>query len=82
MQAAGARTLSCNREMIEWFFFIPWGLWLVEAVASLINGANYLRWSRDQDRAWSAGMEAESQLPVALIVAIKGFDPRNTPPFF
>lgn len=68
--------------MIEWFFILPWGLWLVEAVASLVNAARYAGLARDEGRVWGAGLVPENQQPAAVLVAIKGFDPANTPRFF
>ncbi|MCB1230374.1 MAG: hypothetical protein KDN19_08920 [Verrucomicrobiae bacterium] len=68
--------------MIEWFFFLPWALWMLEAFASMVNAVGFRRWSRQQDDAWASGLKSENQQPVVLIVAIKGFDPEQTPPFF
>lgn len=68
--------------MIEWFFSLAWALWMLEAFASMVNALGYRRWSEAQDAAWAGGLEAVNQRPVALIVAIKGFDGENTPQFF
>lgn len=82
LQAAKARTVSCESVMIEWFFSVPWALWLLEAFSSMVNAVCFRRWSRQQDEAWAEGLKPESQQSVALVVAIKGFDPEQTPPFF
>lgn len=68
--------------MIEWFFILPWALWVVESVASWVNAARFGRWEREQSDAWAAGRESARQRQACVLVAIKGFDPDNTPRFF
>ena len=68
--------------MIEWFFYLPWAAWSIQAVVSWFNVANYRQWCRIQDGWWESGFLPENQKPVVLVIAIKGFDPEATPEFF
>lgn len=67
--------------MIEWFFVLPWTLWLVEAVASAVNALRFPRLAREEGVRWRDGLDPGRQRPAALLVAVKGFDPEQTPPF-
>ncbi|MEC5127784.1 glycosyltransferase [Verrucomicrobiales bacterium BCK34] len=66
--------------MIERILLILWGAWLlfVLIAAFRVIGFNIAR--RRQDRKWAD--KTRNQRPTAVIVAVKGFDPRATPRFF
>lgn len=66
--------------MIERILLILWGAWLlfVLIAAFRVIGFNIAR--RRQDRKWADF--TRNQRPTAVIVAVKGFDPRATPRFF
>lgn len=68
--------------MIEWFFYLSWAAWGTQAIVAWFNVANYRQWCRIQDGWWESGFEPEKQRSVALVIAIKGFDPEATPEFF
>ncbi|MCB1079688.1 MAG: glycosyltransferase, partial [Verrucomicrobiae bacterium] len=51
-------------------------------VASLANVKGFFREAEEQDRRWAPGLERNRQRQAAVIVAIKGVDPDNTPRFF
>lgn len=66
--------------MIERILLIFWAAWLLLLLiaAFRVGGFNIAR--RRQDRRWKKG--PQPQEPVALIVAVKGFDLQATPRFF
>lgn len=66
--------------MMERILLIFWGVWLllILVAAFRVFGFNIAR--RQQERRWRKG--SRPQQPVALIVAVKGFDLQTTPRFF
>jgi cellulose synthase/poly-beta-1,6-N-acetylglucosamine synthase-like glycosyltransferase len=68
--------------MIEWFFIPLWAIWMVEALTAVAIAVRHPSRARQQRDSWRAGLEPARQQRAVLIVAIKGFDPDNTPRFF
>lgn len=68
--------------MIEWFFIPLWAIWMVEALMAFVIAVRYPSRGRLQRDSWRSGLEPGRQRRAVLIVAIKGYDPENTPRFF
>ncbi len=66
--------------MIERAFFIIWGIWLLLLFVAACRVFGFLSARRRQDRLWGDG--SRNQKPVALILAVKGFDLNSSPRFF
>lgn len=66
--------------MIETFFWIIWGLWLLMILIAACRVAGFLFAKKKQEKLWGKG--TSNQQPVAIVVAVKGFDPIATPRFF
>ncbi|HRQ89330.1 MAG TPA: glycosyltransferase family 2 protein [Bacteroidia bacterium] len=57
-----------------------WGVWLFLILVAAFRVFGFPAARRRQDHLWKAGDRA--QKPVALILAVKGFEPQATPRFF
>ena len=66
--------------MIERVLFIIWGVWLLLLFVAACRVFGFLFARRMQDRRWGDG--SRNQRPVALILAVKGFDLQSSPRFF
>lgn len=66
--------------MIERALFIFWGVWLLLLFVAACRVFGFLSARRRQDRLWGDG--SRDQKPVALILAVKGFDLQASPRFF
>ncbi len=65
---------------MESALFIIWGIWLLLIFISAFRVFTYLIARRRQEKKWKVG--EENQKGAAVIIPVKGFDPRSTPPFF
>jgi len=66
--------------MIERVLLVFWGLWLLLIALAALRVFLFPIARRIQDRRWRG--TAGSQKPVAVVVAVRGFDRKNTPGFF
>lgn len=66
--------------MIEEILLAFWGVWLLLILLAAFRVMGFSIARRRQDRRWKSG--AGPRKPVALIVAVKGFDLQSTPRFF
>ena len=66
--------------MIERVLFIIWGVWLLLLFVAAFRVFGFLIARRRQDRRWGDG--SRNQRPVAVILAVKGFDLQSSPQFF
>lgn len=66
--------------MIEKTLLAFWGVWLLLILLAAFRVMGFSVARRHQDRRWKNG--SGPQKPVALIVAVKGFDLQSTPRFF
>lgn len=66
--------------MIERILLIFWGAWLLFVLIAAFRVIGFSIARRAQERKWADN--TRNQRPTAVIVAVKGFDPRATPKFF
>ncbi len=66
--------------MIERFFWIIWGLWLLMVLIAACRVCGFLFAKKKQAGLWGDG--SVHQKPAVIVVAVKGFDARATPRFF
>lgn len=66
--------------MIERILIIIWAAWLLFVIVAALRVFGFHIAMKRQDKRWGDGKR--NQRPVALIVAVKGFDLNSTPRFF
>ena len=66
--------------MMERILLIFWGIWLLLILIAAFRVCGFNIATRRQERRWQKG--SRPLQPVALIVAVKGFDLQTTPRFF
>lgn len=67
--------------MIELFFWILSGFWMAEALFACLKVAFFARRMRRERDLWGR-CPVEDQRSAVVVLAVKGFDPEHTPPFF
>lgn len=75
------RAVSGFTGMMEPILWTLWGLWMAQALLTALEVGGYARYRRWQESLWGHLLPADQQ-SAALIIAVKGFDPENTPHFF
>lgn len=67
---------------MDWLLWIIWIIWMAGSLLSMGNGLLYLRLRRKQDENWRKPDLEVVEKKVCWVVAMKGFDPELTEPFF